>query len=375
MGVTRCTRVVAVLGLTLSSACSSDDGTLTGTTAPVVSTGGSTDMTGGVVPGTGGFTPGTGGLLTGPGGPLLSTGGFPSSTGGMLEAGGATFGTGGATGGVPAGGAAGGGAGGTSGAPNTGGAPEGSGGGAPVEKPPCLGNPNQIVMIGDSYMNWVSHTFGTDMNAAASMTIENFAIGGTSMGSGGIGLIAPQFETALTTHPNPLAVIMDGGGNDVLVPDTIQFPQGGQCKMMGAQSPTIPDCQKIIDKALEAGTALFIRMAEAGVKDAVFFFYPHVPLGTLVGGTDPNGMLDYALPKIQAACDGAYQLSLQLNPSKTIRCHFVDMVPVFAGHPDYFAPTDIHPNTSGSKAMAAAIWAKMKQDCVAQPASSGCCTP
>jgi hypothetical protein len=145
--------------------------------------------------------------------------------------------------------------------------------------------------------------------------------------------------------------------------------------MMGAQSPSIPDCQKIVDKALQAGTDLFVHMAQSGVKDTVFFFYPHVPLNTLVGGTDPNGMLDYALPKIKAACDGAYQLSAQLNPAKTIRCHFVDMVPVFAGHTDYFAPTDIHPNTNGSKAMAAAIWAKMKQDCIAQPASSGCCAP
>jgi hypothetical protein len=51
------------------------------------------------------------------------------------------------------------------------------------------------------------------------------------------------------------------------------------------------------------------------------------------------------------------------------------MVPVFEGHADYFAPSDIHPNPAGSKAMAAAIWEKMKQDCIAQPESSGCCTP
>jgi hypothetical protein len=379
MGVTRFTRVVAIVGLALLSACSSDDGTLTDKTVPAgVSPGGETGGqfpgTGGYTPGTAGFTPGTSGQSSGTGGFSLSAGGFSPSTGGMAEAGGATFGRGGAIIGVSSGGA-GGGAGGTSGAANTGGASEGSGGGAPVEKPPCLGNPNQLVMIGDSYMNWVSHTFGADMNAAAGMTIENFAIGGTSMGSGGIGLIAPQFTTALATHPNPLAVIMDGGGNDVLVPDTVQFPQGGQCKMLGTQSPSIPDCQKIVEKALAAGTELFVRMAGAGVKDVMFFFYPHVPVNTLVGGTDPNGMLDYAIPKIKAACDGAHQLSLQLDPTKTIRCHFIDMVPVFAGHPEYFAPTDIHPNTAGSKAMAAAIWAQMKQDCVAQPASSGCCTP
>ena len=244
-----------------------------------------------------------------------------------------------------------------------------------AEKPPCLSNQREIILMGDSYVNWVSHTFPTDMNQVSGMNIENFAIGGTSMGSGGLGLIAPQFDTALATHPKISAVILDGGGNDVLVPDVLQFPRGGECKMLGAQSPTIPDCQKIVDKALEAGRKLFFHMADKGVKDVVFFFYPRVPTGTPIGGTDPNGMLDYALPKIEAECNSAYQLSVQKNPQKPLRCHFVNMVPVFQGHPEYFAAGDIHPNPSGSKAMAEALWAKMKQNCIAQPVSSGCCAP
>lgn len=241
-------------------------------------------------------------------------------------------------------------------------------------RPPCLQDSNQIVMIGDSYVNWITHTFPTDMNTTSGLTIADFAVGGTSMGSGGIGLIPPQFDSALLTHPNILAVIMDGGGNDILVPDTVQFPNGGDCKNLGTQSPSISDCQAIVQKALDAGTKLFMHMAESGVKDAMYFFYPHVPTNTWLA-TDPNGMLDYALPKIKAACDGAYQASIQLNPAKPIRCHFVDMVPVFDGHPEYFASGDLHPNSTGSKAMAEAVWAKMKQDCVAQPASSGCCSP
>jgi len=257
----------------------------------------------------------------------------------------------------------------------SGGASSSDAGGPPPQKPPCLSDASQIVLIGDSYINWISHTFPTDINAASGLTIEDFAIGGYSMGSGGIGLIPPQFDTALKTHPDIRVVIMDGGGNDILVPDTVQFPQGGQCKMMGAQSPSIPDCQKIVQKALDAGRQLFLHMADSGVKDALFFFYPHVPLNTLVGGTDPNGMLDYALPLIQAECDSAYAQSYAIDPNKAIRCHFVSLVPVFEGHPEYFAPTDIHPNSTGSKAMATAIWAKMKQDCIAQPASSGCCEP
>src|SRR5262249_46796087 len=144
------------------------------------------------------------------------------------------------------------------------------------------------------------------------------------------------------------------------------------CKAMGAQSPSIPDCQKIVQKALDAGTALFVRMAGAGGKDAGFFFYPRVPTRTRPAA-HPHGLPDYAPPKSPAARDGAYDLSVKMDPTKPIRCHFVNLVPVFDGHMEYFASGDLHPNSMGSKAMAAAVWAKMKQDCVAQPASSGCC--
>jgi hypothetical protein len=329
--------------------------------------------------------PGTGGVPVGQGGALVNTGGLPPATGGFTPtAGGATAtggqiaGTGGAggvaSGGTSAGGAGGAGGGSTGGAQTSGGS-SGTGGAAPVEKKPCLTDPKQLALMGDSYVNWISHTFPADINKVSGLTIGNYAIGGTSMGSGGIGLIPTQLDTVLASQPNPLAIILDGGGNDVLVADTAQFPQGGQCKNMGAQSPTIPDCQKIVEKALAAGRALFLRMAEKGIKDAVFFFYPTVPTNTLIGGTDPNGMNEYARPKIKADCDGAYAESVKANPAKPIRCHFVDMVPVFEGQTAVFSDADIHPNSKGSKLMADAIWARMKTECIAQPASSGCCTP
>ena len=62
----------------------------------------------------------------------------------------------------------------------------GTGGTSGRDKPVCPGRRplSQIVLIGDSYINWVSHTFPTDIDNASMLTIEDFAIGGTSMGSG-----------------------------------------------------------------------------------------------------------------------------------------------------------------------------------------------
>lgn len=234
-------------------------------------------------------------------------------------------------------------------------------------EPPCLDNPTQVAILGDSYVNWPSHTFPSDLANLAGQTYPLYAVGGFSMGSGGIGLIPPEFDQAIAAHPDIKTVIMDGGGNDILIPDAFQFPQGGSCKN-DVNSPNISDCQKIVQKALDAATTLMQHAADKGVRDVVYFFYPHVPEGTLLGGLHPNEILDYALPKVQALCDQAYSMT-----SGRLTCHFVDMIPVFQGHPEYFALGDIHPNSQGSAAMAQAVWSKMQQDCLAQPASSGCC--
>jgi hypothetical protein len=230
-------------------------------------------------------------------------------------------------------------------------------------------SPNQVAVLGDSYVNWISHTFPADLARETGVTYRMYAVGGTAMGSGGIGLIPPQLDQAVTADPNIIAIVMDGGGNDILVADTAQFPQGADCKQ-NAMSPTVPDCQKIIQKAVDAAVGLMNAAADKGVKDVVYFFYPHVPDGTLIGGAHPNAILDYALPKVKETCDGA-----RARTGGRLTCHFLDLIPVFDGHPDWFAFTDIHPNPTGSAAMAKAVWQVMKDKCIAQPAASGCCAP
>ena len=304
-------------------------------------------------------------------------GGTAGSQGGSLGSGG----TSGGVGGGGSGGSSGGGTGGTSGDAGTGGTngasgSSGSSGTAGVggtggtggvdNRPPCMKNPRQVISMGDSYMNWGTHTFPQDLNAAAGVTFRpTYAVGGFSMGSGGIGLIPPLFDTAVQQDPNIIAVVLDGGGNDLLIP-ALGRPD---CKNM-QNSATTPGCQAIVTDALAASERLMAKMATAGVHDVIYFFYPHVPAPTALGGSYPNVMLDYSLPLVRKACEDAN--------SKTggkLSCWFVDLVPIFQGHNDWFAPADIHENSTGSKAIAKAVVDTMKAHCIAQPASSGCCKP
>ncbi|MET0343967.1 MAG: SGNH/GDSL hydrolase family protein [Polyangiales bacterium] len=236
--------------------------------------------------------------------------------------------------------------------------------------PRCVKKPTQVMIIGDSYINWITHTFHADLQAASGQKGWRFeALGGTSIGSGGAFTPIPkQFDESLARDPDVHTVVMDGGGNDVLVASPEIDPEA-KCKN-DAKSPTLPECQKIVQIALKAGEDLMNRAAKAGVRDVVYFFYPEVPEGTLIGGAHPNAINAYALPKTRAMCEEAVQ-----RTDGKLRCHFVDLVPVFAGHDDWFFPADIHPNSKGSKAMADVVWKTMKDACVGQPASSGCCEP
>jgi hypothetical protein len=241
--------------------------------------------------------------------------------------------------------------------------------GAAMSGETCKGKVSQGIIIGDSYINWASHTLPADLAQLAGETWRLYAEGGASMNAGGIATLIPeQLERAIADNPDIRLIVMDGGGNDVLISDAVKYPGSDACKEEGAGALGV--CKQIVTDTLKTFSALQDRAAAAGVKDIVFFFYPEVPTGTIIGGANPNEIATYALPMWRSTCESA-----EKRLGGKLRCHFVDMVPVFKGHPDWFAPTDIHPNSSGSAAMAKAIWSKMKEDCVWQPETSGCCRP
>jgi len=241
--------------------------------------------------------------------------------------------------------------------------------GAPDDRPPCIDDPQQAAIIGDSYINWVSHSLPADLTARIGHAFPMHAIGGASMASGGVaGFIPDQYDNAKAQQPDLRFVIMTGGGNDLLVPDG-NMTGASECKN-SLDSPSMPICQQVIDLALDEARTLLMRAAQDGVRDVVYFFYPRIPEGTIVGGTHPNTILDHALPQARAFCDNAVN-----DTHGALRCHFVDMTPVFGGDTSLFAPTDIHPNLAGSAKMADAIWDTMTEACIGQPSSSGCCAP
>jgi hypothetical protein len=253
----------------------------------------------------------------------------------------------------------------------TAGADGAAGSGVAAGMPKCLKKASQVIVMGDTYVLW-AEGFLDALKTEAGQTFRNYALEGAGLGSVdmtlGPNLIPPEFDQALSADPDIIAAIMIGGGTDILLPDPKFGSDAAQCKT--DTGPTLKVCQMIMALAFETGAKLFQKMADSGVGDLVLFFYPHVPKNTLIGGANPNAMLDYGKPMAKAMCD-----TTEAMTGGKLRCHFLDLVPIFEGHADWFQTADVHPNKMGSTAMAKAIVMTMKDNCVAQPASSGCCTP
>ncbi|MET0287361.1 MAG: hypothetical protein ABW352_22945, partial [Polyangiales bacterium] len=205
-----------------------------------------------------------------------------------------------------------------------GGGPVGGGGGGAGLKPKCVKKDSQVMIVGDSYINWVTHTFPQDIIDVSKQNWRMEAVGAYSMGSGGIGFIPDLYRESMKKDPDCHTILMDGGGNDLLVADSSK-DAWGDCKT--DKAPTLKNCQDIITTAIAAADKMLMEASAAGIRDVVYFFYPHVPNGTLLGGPNPNAMLDFALPQVKDFCDGVEEKT----KGKT-RCTFIDMVPVFEGH-------------------------------------------
>jgi hypothetical protein len=127
---------------------------------------------------------------------------------------------------------------------------------------------------------------------------------------------------------------MNGGGADALL---------GTCDVIDSECP-------LITAAATAADVLLARMAEDGVENVVYAYYPDAL-------DEPTRLkVDALRPLIQDVCAAA-----------VTRCHFLDLRPTFEGNYDTFVMGDgRNPTAAGSAAAAAAIWATMQANCIAQ---------
>ena len=119
-------------------------------------------------------------------------------------------------------------------------------------------------MVGDSYLA-LSGDITRFLTQYSGQTYRTYYVSGTQMVGGLPPAIPDQARQGLAAGPTQ-TVIMTGGGNDVLIGDASckTAPLGAQCKMT-------------VQNTLNAAKAMIDEGAAKGVKEVIYFFYPHLP--------------------------------------------------------------------------------------------------
>lgn len=224
---------------------------------------------------------------------------------------------------------------------------------APAETgSPCALTTREVGLMGDSYLARESVlTQSLEQRARAAGTLRPYEVyrnrartGATMAGASPVpDQLAGLIEDTRRAGGTLDLVVMNGGGNDVLVDNR-------RCLDLRDARDSV--CMGVVTRSVEAMTSTFAAMREAGIEHVIFVGYPNLPGGGL-GGRSPEVMNDYAMPRMAEACE----------QSEDVTCLFVDARPTFAGRSDYFGVDRIHPNERGASALADLVWSAMQDVC------------
>ncbi len=208
--------------------------------------------------------------------------------------------------------------------------------------PQCLASnlaASDVLILGDVLIELSIFQAQLEQNAVAASVLtagdhyRDQAAGASSLLATGPLSIDNEYTAARADGPARV-IVMDGGATDVL---------NGQCAGM-----LTPDCPAAA-AAVSGAEALFARFAQDHVEDVVYFFY-----GDPVGNPTLKDGLDLLRPLLQNACGRS-----------PVPCHWLDLRPTFAGHPEYVGTDGLVFTDAGATVAAAATFAFMQAQCVA----------
>jgi hypothetical protein len=194
-----------------------------------------------------------------------------------------------------------------------------------------------VVVIGDALIELSVFTAELEQRATAAGVLaagdhfRDYATALMSVLAGGSLGLANQWTDA-RAEGAARVVIMDGGATDLL-----NLPCGAN---------PAPDCPALI-AAVNGAESLLAAFAEASVEDVVYFFYADPP-----DNPELKASLDALRPLIENACGRS-----------GLGCHFLDLRPLFAGHPEYLN-ADVVFLEPGAVVAAEAVWTLMQDRCV-----------
>jgi lysophospholipase L1-like esterase len=208
---------------------------------------------------------------------------------------------------------------------------------------------NNVVFLGDSIFAF-SGEIHDNLEVIAGTTFRNYCVSGASLTSDNIATsidVKEQYAIARSDNNNIKTIIMDGGGNDILIPAIAFDPYN--CKVDWWESGLSSTCKAFINDVYVEGVDLLNQMGRDGVQNVIFQGYYHLKNG-MTGSTTLNPAVDYGdtmLAKAVTNATSGPKYRVYIDPRSTI----VDSDIIFDG---------VHPNSTGSLKLANLIWPKLK---------------
>jgi hypothetical protein len=208
---------------------------------------------------------------------------------------------------------------------------------SPSQAATALVNANEVVWIGDSWIQipGIQHTRVRDLARAAGVIGANEDFVDLAVSGSTLETICQQYYTREAGSVKVKVLLMDGGGINM-------FPSGGSLAQAQANTNTF---KQFLQRVKSDGT----------VQHVIYYIYP-----------------------LDQVCPGVTQwkpLMQQAAAESPVPCHFIDLAPLFAGHPEYIGSDGIHPSDAGARPIADAVWACMQQYNVLQVTNSATPTP
>jgi len=209
----------------------------------------------------------------------------------------------------------------------------------------CTGNAyvetadrNDVITLGDSIFD-LNGVIQATLEDNAGETFRNYTQSGAEISGGSLApSVESQYATANATNGAIDTVVMDGGGNDILIPATLFDPYG--CRTKWYRWNPSQSCVNLLGDIYVSGVNLLNQMDADGVQDVVWLGYYELPRG--------NANLTEILLLGDAYLDHA------CNTATTANCHYVSTLGTVPA--SQVISDDIHPTPEGSVNLAGQIW-------------------
>lgn len=212
----------------------------------------------------------------------------------------------------------------------------------------CGGSPyvedadrNEIITLGDSIFD-LSGDLQMFLEQEAGQTFRNYTQSGAELTGGVIATsVQNQYSDAKQTDSNIETIVMDGGGNDILIPAMVLDPYG--CRTHWWRRSIRSSCKNLVNDTYVDLVNLLNTMDTDGVDNIIYLGYYELPRSN----ENLTQAVNFGDDRLGDACNNT-----------TANCTFVDprgQIPA-----NHVLSDNIHPTTEGSRTLADLIWPELE---------------